>query len=722
MHAELNYDQSTLQGEVVTAKHFGLNFIYGYERVGDLPWEKFDEIVEAVEASVVRYPGGSVTENFFDIQNPNATEITLSDGTVRKVIPLNQFLAYTNSNNINPIIVIPTKMSLTETYTQGHRDFDSSWEDIIYSYVLQVLTDSMPAGVLTFELGNEYESFMTPTEYGRVASSIAEIVDRAIEDFWLEREVPDSLARPKIAVQIWGEAAGEGKSIDDLISHNSSVLAEFNPSEISAIDAVVSHLYFREGRHTGKENEHNYENIDTIIGISADLVNTWNENSNNIEYIISEWNVSHNGAGNTGLAQIPVLLEMFSSFLVHGVEQLDFWSARYQTTSLANPNGTLGAAGNLFSLMQTYLVGSHVSDLSVESEEIDIHAFESEDSFVFFVSSLVTEQVNVNLGMETILNEFAMVSAILIGVDQSSADGNYKELTDLPIYLEPDVTFNMSNIFNGGAIIGNGFNLDIAAYETVVFIFKKVPEFEVSGINETGTIAGEMLEGSADDDFLRGLLGDDRLLGYDGSDWLYGGDGSDTINGGAGDDMIFGGFSSDDTRDLIYGGNGNDTIDAGYGNDLVYGGEGDDAIIGNFGADELLGQQGNDIISGSALSDMLWGGSGDDFLNGGYGHDRLNGGQGADKFFHLGIRSHGSDWVQDYSSEEKDFLVWGDNTASFSDFQVNFAETPNAGTENVSEAFVIFVPTGQIIWALVDGSEQTEILLSINDQYTDLLV
>ncbi len=244
----------------------------------------------------------------------------------------------------------------------------------------------------------------------------------------------------------------------------------------------------------------------------------------------------------------------------------------------------------------------------------------------------------------------------------------------------------------------------------------------VSGLALAGTDLGETLEGGAVDDFLRGLDGNDILRGHDGADWLRGGDGSDILNGGTGDDFIFGGASQNDLRDVVYAGDGNDTVDAGYGNDLVYGGLGDDQILGDFGADELIGQGGNDILSGGALSDVIFGGDGADFINGGFGHDRLNGGAGADRLYHLGIFDHGSDWVQDYSAAEGDLMVWGGGAAQASDFQINYANTPNAGATDIAEAFIIHRATGQIIWALVDGAAQDQLNLRIGTETFDLML
>ncbi|MEQ9696167.1 hypothetical protein WNE31_18405, partial [Shimia sp. SDUM112013] len=119
----------------------------------------------------------------------------------------------------------------------------------------------------------------------------------------------------------------------------------------------------------------------------------------------------------------------------------------------------------------------------------------------------------------------------------------------------------------------------------------------------------------------------------------------------------------------------------------------------------------DDVLTGSAFGDVIFGGDGNDFINGGFGHDRVNGGAGADRFFHVGVPGHGSDWIQDYNAAEGDVLFFGNGAATASQFQINTADTANAGADGISESFVIYRPTGQIMWALVDGDAQTSINL-----------
>jgi len=118
---------------------------------------------------------------------------------------------------------------------------------------------------------------------------------------------------------------------------------------------------------------------------------------------------------------------------------------------------------------------------------------------------------------------------------------------------------------------------------------------------------------------------------------------------------------------------------------------------------------------------VILGGDGLDFINGGFGHDRLNGGAGGDTFFHVGVLGHGSDWIQDFSTAEGDRLQFGGAGVTAADFQVNFTETANAGQAGVQEAFVIYKPGNQILWALVDGGALDEIDIIIGGTEYDLL-
>lgn len=225
---------------------------------------------------------------------------------------------------------------------------------------------------------------------------------------------------------------------------------------------------------------------------------------------------------------------------------------------------------------------------------------------------------------------------------------------------------------------------------------------------------------------LVGTAGADRLVGGDGDDTLIGLDGPDTLIGGDGDDFIFGSNntgpdSESDLRDVVFAGNGNDSVLGGYGNDELRGDAGNDTLEGGYGADTMIGGTGDDFLTGSAWGDVLVGGDGNDFINGGFGYDRTNGGLGADRFFHNGNAGHGSDWIQDFDSGQGDVLQYGGGAATAADFLVQRAFTVNAGDALVQEVFVTHIPSGNLLWALVDGGAQTSLNVLASGTTFDLL-
>jgi Ca2+-binding RTX toxin-like protein len=118
-----------------------------------------------------------------------------------------------------------------------------------------------------------------------------------------------------------------------------------------------------------------------------------------------------------------------------------------------------------------------------------------------------------------------------------------------------------------------------------------------------GTVNGELLEGSLENDVIFALDGNDSLIGQDGGDLLFGDRGSDAIVGGAG-------------NDTLTGGTGNPADNQGDGADRLFGNQGDDWLFGNQGNDSLEGGQGNDTLFGGKQADVLKGGDGDDILFG----------------------------------------------------------------------------------------------------------
>ena len=214
--------------------------------------------------------------------------------------------------------------------------------------------------------------------------------------------------------------------------------------------------------------------------------------------------------------------------------------------------------------------------------------------------------------------------------------------------------------------------------------------------------------------------GNDLLVGAAGDDSLDGGNGVDRLFGSTGNDTLIGGTTDDDLGDMLFGQQGDDLLRGGAGNDHLLGDVGHDTLEGGLGSDTLEGASGDDLLLGGALSDEIYDGDGFDFINGGFGHDRINlrEGGGADQIFHAGVEGHGTDWIRGF--EEEDALVVPEGFVA-SDFLVQTAATTGTGSADVDELFVTYQLTGQILWALVDGADLSQLTLRIDGVPYDLL-
>lgn len=226
------------------------------------------------------------------------------------------------------------------------------------------------------------------------------------------------------------------------------------------------------------------------------------------------------------------------------------------------------------------------------------------------------------------------------------------------------------------------------------------------GTTSTLTLEGVYADGSA---------GEINAVVFDDGTSLSLGDipttsvGDGIVTGTDGDDVIDATYADTDgdsvsfDADTVLGGLGNDTLSAGAGDDFIFGGTG------------------NDVLSGEGGADTLDGGAGNDWLNGGFGWDELVGGTGADSFYHHGVATgFGTEWVHDFNDTQGDRLITGANGTS-SDFVVTFATTAGRGSDSVAEAFVRYVPTGQVAWVLQDGAALDEIMIQTANGTFDLL-
>ncbi|MDF8335538.1 M10 family metallopeptidase C-terminal domain-containing protein [Novosphingobium cyanobacteriorum] len=159
------------------------------------------------------------------------------------------------------------------------------------------------------------------------------------------------------------------------------------------------------------------------------------------------------------------------------------------------------------------------------------------------------------------------------------------------------LTFRTAPDFEAPADLNrdNVYNVTIVATDARGLADTQALEISVTnktGINRTGSLFNDTMNGTGEEDSLNGSWGNDTINGLGGNDKLYGDVGNDRLNGG-------------DGTDQLYGQSGDDTLDAGSGNDLVVGGTGRDTLIGGGGLDTFLFQSTNDSATSTSGRDII---------------------------------------------------------------------------------------------------------------------
>jgi len=572
----------------------------------------------------LRFPGGSITEHYFDIENPEATQASWH-GATKDVIPLRGFLDVAAGFDTSVTIVLPTSGGFTKSagaalldHTYGARSVDvAGYIENIKDFVLYALAEANARGVTltAFEIGNEFwgSGQMTAKEYGDLSAHIAV----AIEDALLKSGVavadqPDIVMQSLAAAGVYSP---NGNGIAYVDSHgdlyetptaivgsytkvtvpaqgtsylqNKALLAEINghAGAGDALDGILNHYYTRNG-FAGVDSEENVFN-------QLDLWDTQlNRNANlpDLEHYITEWNTrAQDGfANNRGLQQAAMLVEQLYEMATHGVTSAQIWPLTFtwsQSSAMADTDDDdLSIAGEMFRLMRESIVGKTASlDWSV-SGAIDVHGFSGQGDHVFFAaerSGNANSTIDLNLS-NSLDSGFYVVSSVMLSDD---GYGGFDEHA-------PAVVTEFDSY-----ILGNNIaHFDLEAWS--------IMRLELTYIGAKGTALwshatahGAQVDGGNNADIIIGKWYSERIEGYGGDDTIQGGAGNDTLIGGDGDDWLLGGAGNE----IMRGGTGNDVLEGGAGNDWLFTNAGQDYLTGQDGADTFA-LQGTTFFSAGYLA------------------------------------------------------------------------------------------------------------------------
>jgi Ca2+-binding RTX toxin-like protein len=556
----------------------------------------FSQLIDELDIMSIRYPGGTISEQFFDLNDPEIVEaqnfFDLVQGNsrieTRSVLPLSEFLHYVRSIAGTPTIVLPTY----RYFDQNTRTLSTEGISQIKGFIRNIMSGEFGSIFdVTFEIGNEWyqDNFnWSAEEFGRFQAEMAGVINETLEQLGVRDNV-----------NILAQSGQTSSEVQILASF-------FNNSSGEHIDGVLTHLY-------GTNSSGNPLGIGGGVRKRLDEISTeWGNNlGDDFLLAVTEWNIGESGEDTTqinGIMRFAPLLRLFAEMISSGVDIAHIWSAQTNgPAGLSDREGegnSLSPTGHLFDLISGGTIGTKMVDngssFQLRDSENSVvgynYSFVGENHAAIYFVSGVEEILTLNADLSAFQIEGAFIYLTVLSGNSpdggteywSSASTSY--ITELPLSQDGD------------------WNLiyDLGAYELV--------QIHIS--HDVGiTIDADSY--NAIDDYLTGTNFSDRLLGQLGDDTLVGNSGNDHLSGGDGIDQLFGGV-------------GHDTLTGGGGDDQLHGEHGRDSLEGDGGNDFLSGGKWHDTLSGGDGDDTIWGGDGNDIIFPGNGFGSVNGGLGTD--------------------------------------------------------------------------------------------
>ncbi|WP_158964432.1 hypothetical protein [Chachezhania sediminis] len=644
----------------VDSAQFGVNFLF-HSDIAQIGGE-YHQVVNQTRAGVLRYPGGTISEQYFDPGNPDAATardvVAILTGApvveTRTTEGLGDFLAFCGTTGRAATIVLPTY----RYFDPGTGGLAAGAEAEIKGFVTKLIAGVWGhADIHSIEIGNEWyqDKFdWTAREFASLQARIAG---------WV-RDANDAQDRQS-AIRILAQA-GRSEAENDILAR------AFNGHE-GDVDGVITHLYATNGSGDGMAiGSGSAQRLESITETWERLLDK------DVPISVTEWNIGESGPETSlinGLERTAPLMRVFAEMVAHDVEMAAIWTGQNVSPAALAPvegGGTaLTPTGYFFYMLSTALPGTalqiptEVPKLEVGGREVGYHySFTSKEKAVLYLVSGSDGALDLDVDVSALAAGAYHVSAAWL----EAAPGSVADAYDARAALRVDPSFDVGR---DGTV-----DIQLDAYETVEITFTYSGGLTLRGDPVRGV--ADSFAGSRFGDDLSGGGGNDRLMGKGGNDRFDPGTGDDTVLGGRGNDTVsYQGagagvsvyLASDlaetaagidrlasietvegsEFADRLFGdggnglfGNGGDDFlwitgktnraDGGAGDDIIDARVGGGTLSGDLGADQILGGMlqirafgggGADRIIGSTANDLIDGGSGDDLLTGGAGRDRF---------------------------------------------------------------------------------------------------
>ncbi|WP_374301984.1 CFI-box-CTERM domain-containing protein [Paracoccus sp. (in: a-proteobacteria)] len=579
--------------------HFGGNIVLTNDSAE--AGSPFREMLDEINFTNLRYPGGGVTENQ-TWENGGLSKMfgaPMEPGSDGYVMTLREALQMCEDNGSSISIVVPT----FQFYNAADQSFDSAGFQRYVGELEKAILEFPDVTISGFEIGNEYWAEITAADYGIIANHQIPVLDGLSDR--LASRLGEDWDQPDIGLQAGAAWRASGEQESEQIAEQISL------GNRELVDTIHQHAY----PNPYKDFELQKDGVikpasvfETLEGFRSDL-----------KISLSEFNIGiyEGGAEVYGVNQGALWIEEFGRHVDSGVDSMDHWGLAYKwlTTKFYDTkfppgesnSGEIAAIatpmGQVYDLASSHLIGkSTMSDTAaIEGIRIEgqvgITGFEEAGERIVFLSNMSGKDATVDLST---FSGKAVFAHHIVPADSPESSWHDESSTSLPsadkiVDARGDMKVVSGSDLNDEFTLGDNQML-------VVIVGDQDRDYTIEGShNVTDPVTGQvddLIIGGNGQDILRGHVGDDTLDGGGGNDVLLGGRGDDDLSGGDGHDVLFSG----DGADTLSGGKGNDvlaiggepsddrvTSATGEGADLVVMDGGRDVIIEDFSADDILG-------------------------------------------------------------------------------------------------------------------------------------
>ena len=252
----------------VDRKFFGSNFLYWLENRATLADSKIETMVKALPLTLLRYPGGTVADNFHwattQLDNPNRFPF-ITPAEAPDMSTFDDFMAFCRRTGAEPIVVVNTESWML------HDDAEGGIREAV-EWVRYCKTNGYK--VKYWEIGNEtyWHPVMTAREYGALAKRYSQAMKAADPSIIVSAnghwDLNQAGAKERFPQEEWASIRRRLASI------------------AGSADDKAAKKYIEDTRGANQSDEKWWNNVLEECGMDIDMLSVhWYFNKNNVPFI-----------------------------------------------------------------------------------------------------------------------------------------------------------------------------------------------------------------------------------------------------------------------------------------------------------------------------------------------------------------------------------------------------------------------------------------------------